>query len=50
MKYGHAGMSTTGQDLKGQIDILKKGGCETIYSEKFTGTKTARPKFRGVES
>lgn len=46
MKYGYARVSTTGQDFKGQLDELEKEGCEIIYSEKFTGTKSDRPEFK----
>lgn len=46
MKYGYARVSTTGQDLTGQLHRLKAEGCEKIYSEKFTGTKTDRPEFK----
>jgi DNA invertase Pin-like site-specific DNA recombinase len=46
MKYGYARVSTVQQDLETQILALKKEGCDKIYSEKFTGTKTERPKFK----
>ena len=45
MKYGYARVSTKGQDLKAQRDILKGEGCEVVFEEKFTGTKTERPEF-----
>jgi DNA invertase Pin-like site-specific DNA recombinase len=45
MKYGYARVSTVNQDLETQVQALEKEGCAVIYSEKFTGTKTDRPKF-----
>jgi DNA invertase Pin-like site-specific DNA recombinase len=45
MKYGYARVSTHAQDLTVQQEELKKEGCEIIYEEKFTGTKTDRPQF-----
>jgi len=48
MKYGYARVSTVNQDLEGQLIALKNEGCEKIYSEKFTGTKTERPEFQKV--
>ncbi|MBR8661138.1 recombinase family protein [Brevibacillus sp. NL20B1] len=46
MRYGYARVSTVGQDLQAQIDALKAEGCDVIYSEKFTGTRTDRPEFQ----
>lgn len=46
MKYGYARVSTLHQDLEAQLQALEKEGCDEIYSEKFTGTKTDRPKFQ----
>ena len=46
MKYGYARVSTLHQDLEAQLQALEKEGCDKIYSEKFTGTKTDRPKFQ----
>lgn len=46
MKYGYARVSTVGQDLGAQIQSLKAEGCDIIFSEKFTGTKTDRPEFQ----
>ena len=37
---GYARVSTTDQDLSVQIAALEKAGCETIFQEKKTGTKT----------
>jgi DNA invertase Pin-like site-specific DNA recombinase len=50
MKYGYARVSTVSQDLESQIHLLKAEGCETIFSEKFTGTKSERPKFQELLS
>ncbi|MEI2403849.1 recombinase family protein [Niallia taxi] len=48
MKYGYARVSTVAQDLEIQIQALQAEGCEVIYKEKFTGTKTDRPEFNKV--
>lgn len=45
MKYGYARVSTTGQDLSSQLDILEKEGCKKIFQDKMTGTKKERPQF-----
>lgn len=50
MKYGYARVSTIQQDLEVQLQALKKEGCNKIYSEKFTGTKTDRPQFKELLS
>ncbi|HFU7057692.1 recombinase family protein [Bacillus cereus] len=50
MKYGYARVSTLQQNLEAQIQMLEKEGCDTIYSEKFTGTKADRPQFQEVLS
>lgn len=48
--YGYARVSTTGQDLKSQIEQLENAGVtrQNIYAEKFTVTKTDRPIFDQV--
>jgi len=48
MKYGYARVSTYNQELEVQIEQLKLEGCEQIYSEKFTGTKTDRKEFQAL--
>lgn len=50
MKYGYARVSTVMQDLESQLQALENEGCDKIYSEKFTGTKADRPKFKEVIS
>lgn len=50
MKYGYARVSTISQDLAAQLHALEKEGCEKIYSEKFTGTKSERPQFQELLS
>ncbi|EJV68226.1 recombinase family protein [Bacillus cereus] len=48
MRYGYARVSTIAQDLEVQFQTLQVEGCEVIYKEKFTGTKTDRPEFNKV--
>jgi DNA invertase Pin-like site-specific DNA recombinase len=50
MKYGYARVSTVSQDFESQLQSLEKEGCNQIYSEKFTGTKADRPKFKELLS
>ncbi|SFM47738.1 Site-specific DNA recombinase [Gracilibacillus orientalis] len=45
MKYGYARVSTVHQDLESQLQQLNGEGCDKIYSEKFTGTKSDRSQF-----
>jgi DNA invertase Pin-like site-specific DNA recombinase len=46
VKYGYARVSTMNQDLQSQLNMLEAEGCDKIFSEKFTGTKSDRPKFK----
>ncbi|PRT36259.1 recombinase family protein [Bacillus wiedmannii] len=51
MKYGYARVSTYGQASKGnsleeQENKLKEEGCNEIFSDTCTGTKTDRPQFK----
>lgn len=47
-KIGYGRVSTLGQDLQSQIQMLKNEKCDDIYTEKFTGAKTSRPVFNEV--
>lgn len=46
MKIGYARVSTQDQNLDRQLDALNKAGCERIFNEKMTGTKSARPELQ----
>ncbi|WP_077214848.1 recombinase family protein [Bacillus dakarensis] len=46
MIYGYARVSTQGQDIEVQIQQLKEAGCEKIFSEKSTGSKSDRQEFQ----
>jgi DNA invertase Pin-like site-specific DNA recombinase len=45
MNIGYARVSTQDQNLNRQIDQLKEFGCERLYQEKITGTRTDRPEL-----
>lgn len=46
MKIGYARVSTQEQNLSLQLDALQTSGCTTIYQEKVTGAKKARPELQ----
>jgi DNA invertase Pin-like site-specific DNA recombinase len=43
MKIGYARVSTRDQNLDLRADALKQAGCERIYRDVASGSKTARP-------
>lgn len=50
MIYGYARVSTKGQSLDVQLDKLLEAGVNSrkIYSEKFSGKTTNRPRFKAL--
>lgn len=46
MKIGYARVSTQDQNLDRQLDNLRAAGCERIFNEKMTGTRSDRPELR----
>jgi DNA invertase Pin-like site-specific DNA recombinase len=43
MKLGYARVSTRDQNFNLQVDALKRAGCERIYQDVASGSKTERP-------
>ena len=46
MLVGYARVSTRDQNLDLQLDALRKEGCEKIFTDKDSGTKTERQGLR----
>ena len=46
LKIGYARVSTQDQNLDRQLDNLRSAGCERIFNEKMTGTKSDRPELK----
>ena len=43
MQFGYARVSTLDQNLDLQIQALQAAGCEKIFEDKMTGTRSDRP-------
>lgn len=43
--YGYARVSTDDQNLATQLDLLNKAGCDKIFQEKISGSRTIRPQL-----
>lgn len=50
MKIGYARVSTLEQNLSLQIDALQQAGCERIFQDQVSGSKSARPGLDEVLS
>jgi len=50
MNLGYARVSTQEQNLDLQIDALRAAGCENVYTDKMSGTKTERPGLDKIMS
>jgi DNA invertase Pin-like site-specific DNA recombinase len=46
--FGYARVSTVDQDLTLQVDALEAAGCETIRSEKISGSVKNRPELKNL--
>ncbi|MCC7005220.1 MAG: recombinase family protein [Ottowia sp.] len=42
-RVGYARVSSIGQNLDSQLDVLQKAGCEKIFLDKMTGSRMDRP-------
>ena len=42
---GYARVSTAGQDLTAQLEVLKTAGVTTVYREKMSGARADRPQL-----
>jgi DNA invertase Pin-like site-specific DNA recombinase len=43
MLVGYARVSTAEQNIDFQLSALKKAGCEKLYQDQLSGTKTNQP-------
>jgi len=45
MKFGYARISTPKQSLESQITLLKKSGCEKVFSDVISGYNSQKKEF-----
>lgn len=50
MKVGYARVSTVEQNLNGQVEMLEQAGCETIFTDKISGTVRDRSGLDQVKA
>src|ERR1041385_7389546 len=43
---GYARVSSTGQDLRVQIEKMEKAGCNKVFKEKRSGVDAGRPELK----
>lgn len=48
MKIAYARVSTIGQSLDGQLEALRREGCEKFFTDKSTGRNTDRKGFKDL--
>ncbi len=49
MLVSYARVSTESQNLGIQVRQLEEAGCEKIFKEKVTGTRSDRPEYQAMK-
>ncbi len=45
-KIGYCRVSTTGQNMTAQLELLNNAGCQEIFKEKLSGSNITQPELR----